>query len=182
MEMQLIRSRRKTLCAEIRSGCLIVRAPLRASETEISRFLQERKEWIETHLSRSKERMEARQNVPPLTEAERRVLAREASAVFPERAAFYAGLLGVSYSRITVRFQRTRWGSCSSRGNLNFNCLLLLAPPEVLDSVVVHELCHLRHMDHSPAFYADVLRVFPDYRKWDRWLKEYGSFLTARLP
>ena len=76
----------------------------------------------------------------------------------------------------------TRWGSCSSKGNLNFNCLLLLAPPEVLDSVVVHELCHRKEMNHSPAFWREVYRVFPKYDEADRWLKENGPVLTARLP
>jgi predicted metal-dependent hydrolase len=107
---------------------------------------------------------------------------QQARSVFPERTAHYASLLGVTFGRITLRMQRTRWGSCSAKGNLSFNCLLLLAPPEVLDSVVVHELCHRKHMDHSPAFYAEILRVFPDYDRRDRWLKENGPLLLARLP
>ena len=96
--------------------------------------------------------------------------------------AYYAPQIGVDYGRITIRCQRTRWGSCSAKGNLNFNCLLMLAPPEVLDSVVVHELCHRREMNHSPRFYALVLRVFPDYHRWDRWLKDNGPALMARIP
>ena len=93
----------------------------------------------------------------------------------------YAEKLGVSYGRITIRNQRSRWGSCSGKGNLNFNCLLMLAPPEVLDSVVVHELCHLRQMNHSERFYAEVLRVFPDYWRCHRWLKENGGALMQRM-
>ena len=96
--------------------------------------------------------------------------------------AYYAPIVGVSYGRITIRSQRSRWGSCSSNGNLNFNCLLMLVPPGVLDSVVVHELCHRKEMNHSPRFYAEVLRVLPDYRERDRWLKENGAMLMARLP
>ena len=80
-----------------------------------------------------------------------------------------------------IRRQRSRWGSCSSKGNLNFNCLLLLAPPEVFDSVVVHELCHRREMNHSERFYAEVLHVFPEYWQWNRWLKENGKLLMARM-
>ena len=91
-------------------------------------------------------------------------------------------MVGTDYGRVTIRCQRTRWGSCSAKGNLNFNCLLLLAPPEALDSVVVHELCHRKHMNHSAAFYAEVLRVFPDYRKWNGWLREHGAALLARVP
>ena len=83
--------------------------------------------------------------------------------------------LGVTYGRITIRCQKSRWGSCSSRGDLSFNCTLMKCPPEALDSVVVHELCHRKEMNHSARFYAEVLRVFPDYPKWHRWLKETGS-------
>ena len=109
-------------------------------------------------------------------------LKRKAKSIIPERAAYYAALIGVSYGRISIRSQRTKWGSCSAKGNLNFNCLLMLAPPEVLDSVVVHELCHRKEMNHSKQFYDEVLRVFPEYKKWNKWLKDNGAALMARLP
>ena len=109
-----------------------------------------------------------------------RSLSQQALQVIPERAACYAARIGVRYGRITIRLQKTRWGSCSSKGNLNFNCLLMLAPPEALDSVVVHELCHLKELNHSARFYSEVLRVFPDYRKWQKWLKENGDLIMAR--
>ena len=67
------------------------------------------------------------------------------------------------------------FASCAANGNLNFNCLLVLMPSEVLDSVVVHELCHRRHMNHSKEFYAEIDRVFPDYRRWNKWLKDNGG-------
>ena len=87
----------------------------------------------------------------------------------------------MTYGRITIRAQHTRWGSCSSKGNLNFNCLLMLAPPEVLESVVVHELCHRIEMNHGPRLYAAVYRVFPEYDKCNRWLKAHGAALQARM-
>ena len=89
--------------------------------------------------------------------------------------------MGVSYGRITIRCQKTRWGSCSAKGNLNFNCLLMLAPPEVADYVVVHELCHRKHMNHGAAFWSEVARILPDYARHRAWLKENGSRLLARL-
>ena len=102
-------------------------------------------------------------------------------AYIPDRVRHYSGLLGVQVRRITIRNQRTRWGSCSAQGNLNFNCLLMLTPPEVIDSVVVHELCHLIEMNHSERFYQEVLRVFPEYDRWHGWLKEHQTELMARL-
>ena len=89
-------------------------------------------------------------------------------------------MIGVTYKRITIRKQKSRWGSCSAKGNLNFNCLLMLTPPEVIDSVVVHELCHRKEMNHSQRFYEEVLRVFPEYKQWDRWLKKNGTAILLR--
>jgi len=85
--------------------------------------------------------------------------------------------LGVSYSALTIRNQRTRWGSCSSTGAMSFNWRLLLAPPAVLDYVVWHEACHLVVMDHSPRFWALVAQHLPGYREPQRWLRQYGSGL-----
>lgn len=120
-------------------------------------------------------------SVEPLSMDEIRALADQALKVIPERVKYYAPKVGVTYGRITIRNQRSKWGSCSGKGNLNFNCLLMLTPPEVLDSVVVHELCHRKEMNHSEKFYSEVLRVFPDYWKWDKWLKENGNLLMMRM-
>ena len=133
-----------------------------------------------THLAKSRSREAAAESIPKLTPEELHNLAQQALKVIPARAAYYATLIGVTYGRITIRSQTSRWGSCSSKGNLNFNCLLMLAPPEVLDSVVVHELCHRREMNHSQKFYAEVLRVFPTYRTQEKWLKEHGGELLKR--
>ena len=115
-----------------------------------------------------------------LTQEEIKDLADRARAYIPQRVAYYAPLLGVQPGRITIRTQKTRWGSCSAKGNLNFNCLLMLTPPEVIDSVVVHELCHLLEMNHSNKFYNHVLSVFPDYRRQHDWLRKHGPEIMAR--
>ena len=127
------------------------------------------------------ERVEKRREIRKLTKQEIQKLADQAVEVIPKRVAYYAPKVGVTYGRITIRNQKTSWGSCSSKGNLNFNCLLMLTPPEVIDSVVVHELCHRKEMNHSKQFYQEVLRVYPDYWKWNRWLKENGSFLLSHM-
>ena len=116
-----------------------------------------------------------------LSEAEINELKARAAEVIPARVSYYAQIVGVEYGRITIRCQKTRWGSCSSKGNLNFNCLMMLAPPEVLDSVVVHELCHLKVMNHSKAFYDEVLRAYPNYKQDHQWLKDHGAEIMARV-
>ena len=180
--MKIIRSKRKTFALQIKPhDGLIVRVPLRATKEQIEKFIADNQAWIEKHLKAMEERQEKLASVEKLTIDEIRFLADEALKVIPERVHYYAPLLGVTYGRITIRNQRSRWGSCSARKNLNFNCLLMLTPPEVIDSVVVHELCNLKEMNHSERFYAEVLSVFPDYWKWQDWLKENGQAVMARM-
>lgn len=179
---ELVRSSRKTLAIQIKNGQVIVRAPLRASEADIHAFLLQHQAWIQKHLAQSEARQQAMAAVQKLTSEDIRQLAKQAVQVIPDRVQHYAQLIGVTYGRITIRNQRSKWGSCSSLGNLNFNCLLMLAPPEVLDSVIVHELCHRKEMNHSRQFYAEVLRVYPAYKQWNRWLKDNGAMLMAMMP
>ena len=94
-----------------------------------------------------------------------------------ERISYYAPLIGRAPGRVTIREQKTRWGSCSSKGNLNFNWKLIMAPPQVLDYVVIHELCHLHEFNHSPRFWALVAAQMPDYEIWKKWLKKHRDDL-----
>lgn len=181
MRYELIRSRRKTVSAQVKDGKLVVRAPLFMSRRDIDAFLEMNSARIERMMEKARARERELAEAEKLTEGELADLVKRGKEVFPERAAHYARLIGVDFGRISVRKQRTRWGSCSPKGDLSFNCLLLLAPPEVLDSVVVHELCHRKRMDHSKRFYDEVLRVFPDYRECRKWLNEHGPKLLAKL-
>ena len=182
-EIKLIRSRRRTISIEITPDAqVIVRAPLRAAVSDINRFIGEKADWIDKHLRKMKDRKD-RENESPrkeLSSQEIKLLTTRAKRIIPQRVRYYANIMGVSYGRITIRMQKSRWGSCSSKGNLNFNCLLMLAPERVQQYVVVHELCHRKEMNHSPRFYAEVLRVFPEYKKHYRWLKDNGNVLHQR--
>lgn len=179
---RLIRSRRKTLGIQIASaGEVIIRAPARMPEKEIRRFLEEKREWIAKHLEEAARREGERNALGRITEDEIRSLAWKAKAVIPAMVSCRAEQIGVTYGRITIRCQRTRWGSCSAKGNLNFNCMLMLCPEEVIDYVVVHELCHRREMNHSARFWAAVERACPEYRNARKWLKRNGAALLARL-
>lgn len=178
---EVVYSRRKTCAVSISAeGKITLRLPLGTSETQIRRLLLDKQHWIITHYLEAVKRAESRP-VSDLTDAQRKALEKRyiaaAKEYFPKRAAYFLPLTGGSYDRITIRDQKTRWGSCSAKGTLSFNWRLMLAPPAVLDYVVVHELCHLTHMDHSKAFWALVESVCPDYRIHRKWLKEHGQTL-----
>ena len=177
-QYELIRSDRRTISVQITpEGTLRVRCPRHISTQQVEAFIFSKAAWIEKHLQK-------RANTPaaqPITAAQIRDLADMALQVIPERVAYYAQIMAVRYGRITIRNQRTRWGSCSSKGNLNFNCLLMLVPPRVMDYVVVHELCHLKQMNHSKAFWLLVENVLPDYKESRKWLKENGAQLIRRM-
>lgn len=179
--IKLVRSSRKSISIEITKDCIVVvRVPYRTGNREIVSILEEKRSWIEKNyekmLQKCKDREQAREKYD-LTDDKIRELAQEAVEHIPTRVAYYASQIGVTYGRITIRNQKTRWGSCSSKGNLNFNCLLMLAPPEVLDYVVVHELCHRKQMNHSKKFWAEVEKILPQYKEQERWLQEKGSLL-----
>jgi predicted metal-dependent hydrolase len=178
----VIRSSRKTIALEItRDGRLLVRCSHRTSQEYIDTFVRDKAGWIEKH-------MPAKPNAPVsrLTDAQVKSLGRITKTLLQPRLAFFAEQLGVSYNRVTVRSQRSRWGSCCKHKdgvyNLNFNCLLALVPPEILDYVVVHELCHIREMNHSAKFWKLVETVLPDYATRKKWLREQGGELISRLP
>lgn len=183
--IEIIRSSRKSMSLEIRPDLkILVRAPYGLPQQQIQKFVAEKEDWIEKHLEIMRARQEEKKNRPPvpkMTMEEIHKLAQEALLVIPRRAAYFAPVVGVSYGRITIRNQRSRWGSCSAKGNLNFNCLLMKTPPEVIDYVVVHELCHRKEMNHSPRFWAEVEKVLPDYRKAKKWLKENGGAIIGSM-
>lgn len=177
---EIIRSGRKSVSIEIRDGDhVIVRAPQRMSDLEIRRLVDAKAGWIAKRLGM----FERRQNCvePAFTAAQLHEFANKAKRDIPLRVARYAALMGVSYGKITIRAQKTRWGSCSAKGNLNFNCLLMLCPEETRDYVVAHELCHRKEMNHSARFWMEVARIFPEYDVQRRWLKENGTALIRRL-
>lgn len=176
----IVRSKRKSVAIQVGTDLSVtVRAPWFVTNEEINRILEKKEDWILNSIEKMRENNKLRENrhLQPRPMDEIRALADDACKVIPKRVAYYAPIVGVSYGRITIRNQQTRWGSCSGKGNLNFNCLLMLAPPEVLDYVVVHELCHRKEMNHSQAFWAEVERVLPNYREAKQWLKTEGNKL-----
>lgn len=183
--IEVIRSKRKTLAIEIRPDMrVVVRAPEKIPQNEIMKFVEEKQNWIKKHLVQmffKAEEIKKQKKEPALTNADIEKLCQKALSVIPDKVKYYAEIMGVTYGRITIRNQKTRWGSCSSKGNLNFNCLLMLMPDKVLDYVVVHELCHLKQMNHSKKFWKEVERYMPDYKNYKKWLNENGGALIERM-
>ena len=174
----VIRTDRKTVSVEVsRTGDVIVRAPRRMKQADIETFVGEKREWIESRLSAYED---DKKRAEMLGRADAGELSGAVYAKICARAAFYADMLHLSYGKITVRHQKTLWGSCSANGDLSFNCLLALVPDEVLDYVVVHELSHIKHRDHSARFWNTVGTVIPDYRERRRWLRDNGRVIMMR--
>ena len=183
MDIAVIRSNRKTVAIQVNADLTVtVRVPRHTSRKDIERIISEKEPWIRKHIEQIRAKKEAYEAMKTLhlTDEEIRELVDKARKYIPERVAYFAEHMGVTYGRITIRNQKTRWGSCSSKGNLNFNCLLMLTPAEIIDYVVVHELCHRKEMNHSGAFWNEVEKVLPDYREAVRWLKEEGSQILWR--
>ena len=175
---QIVKSDRKTIAIQIKpDGQVVVRCPKRMRIEEARRFVENKADWIEKHLAKR-----TPQNVMKYTPKEIEQLREAARKLVTERVRYYAPIVGVTYGQIAIRTQHTRWGSCSSKGNLNFNCLLTLVPPEVLDYVVVHELCHRKELNHSDRFWNEVRQIIPNYKVQKKWLKDYGSPLISKLP
>lgn len=175
------KSNRKSYALEIEpGGKVIMKVPMHPSKQVIHQFLAEKENWIKIKYQKQCE-AGMHQKEQGLTEQQKKALEdryrKAAKEYIPKRVAFYQSFMSGSYERITIRDQKTRWGSCSSKGTLSFNWRLMLAPPAVLDYVVVHELCHLMHMNHSKAFWNAVEEIMPDYKIHRKWLKENGNKL-----
>ena len=181
-DVKIIRSKRKTISLQIKpDGCVELRCPLRFTDRQALDFFERKKGWLEKHLKEVLKRRGEINALPRLTPDEIKALADKAVLVIPPKVRAYAQMMNVTCGRITIRNQKSRWGSCSSKGNLNFNCLLMLTPERIVDYVIVHELCHRKEMNHSDKFWAEVEKVLPDYKEREKWLKQNGDTIMCRM-
>ena len=170
---ELIRAKRRSMSLKVDlDGTITVRAPYRTPVQTADWFVEGHRDWIEVRLRAGARIMAER---PSYTDRERAEGRKQAAEVITARCRYYAPVMGVSYGTVTIREQKTRWGSCSTKGNLNFNWKLVLMPLEILDYVVVHELAHRIQMNHSAAFWAEVGKILPDYKERRQWLKVNGQ-------
>lgn len=165
----LKRSKRKTLALEINRNCeIIVRAPMHLSKKRIDAFVSEYEEWIEKNLEKVRQRAEKKEE---LSEAEIKELRRRAKEYLPARTEYYAKIMGVEYTSLKITSAKTRYGSCSAKNGICYSLYLMQKPLEAVDYVVVHELAHTVHHNHSAQFYAFIEKFMPDYKERNRLLK-----------
>ena len=169
-EYRLIRSARRSLAIEVtRSGEVLVRAPQRMAQSIIDRFVSSHTAWIEEKLRHQKTLSE---KYPEPDAEERAALIHAANEVIPAKVAQYAALMGLTPLRVRITDAKKRFGSCSADNALSFAWRLMRYPDAAIDYVVVHELAHIVHKNHGPAFYALIERYMPDYRDRIKLLKE----------
>lgn len=162
MDYELIRSGRRTVSLEVTKECkVLVRAPLRMPKREIDAFVASHSGWVEKQLARRR----AAPARPEPTAEEIAMLKERTRQLVELRVAHYAAQMGLRPAGIRITAARTRYGSCSGKNSLCFSCFLAECPPEAVDLVVVHELCHIVHKNHGPQFYALLESVLPDWRQ-----------------
>lgn len=170
---EVIRSKRKSCAIQVkRDGSVVVRCPLRMTQRELGSFVEEHRQWILKHRKEALERLERRE---VYTEDQVKTLRQHARWMLAQKTWQWAQKMQVTYGKLTIRQQATRWGSCSAKGNLNFNWKLVLVPEDLADYVVVHELAHRREMNHSPRFWKIVEEQLPDYKERRKRLREYET-------
>ena len=168
MKITVKYSKRKTLSLEItRNAEVLVRAPMKTSKKRIEEFIKSHEEWLIFHLER---RIKINEAHPEPTESELAELKTRAKEIIPEKVKYFSSVMGVNPIRVSINSAKTRFGSCSGKNRLNFSCRLMQYPEEAIDYVVVHELAHLRHMNHSPQFHALVAEYLPDWRERQKLL------------
>ncbi len=173
MNVQIVKSVRKTISIDVKPDfTVIVKAPLFMSNRQIKAFIDSKHKWIESKIDIMRNNRNEKSNA--MTQDEINKLIKIAKDILPPKVELWAEKIGVKYNRITIRCQKTRWGSCSSKNNLNFNCLLTICPDDVVDYVIIHELCHLKELNHSSAFWNEVAKFCPNYKEHRKWLRENG--------
>ena len=168
MDLKIIYSDRKTVAISVKSGEVIIRSPIGVKKERLEKILAENMDWVKKALQKSKEFSE---KYPEPTKEQVKLLRAAAKKYFSNKCAYYADIMGLKYNRITITGAKTRFGSCSSGKNICFSYRLMLYHEECREYVVVHELAHLKYMNHSKAFYELIEKYMPDYKRRRALLK-----------
>ena len=170
MEYRIVRSGRRTLALEVgRDLTVTVRAPLHTKKAEIERFVLQHQGWLQKALSKQQSRS---LNIAAIGEEQLPLLKAAAERYIPPRVQHFAKRMQLTPSAVKINSAKTRFGSCSAKNSLNFSCRVMIYPPEIIDYVIVHELAHIKHHNHSRAFYTLIAEFLPDYKERILFLKE----------
>ena len=172
MDYEIIYSKRKTVSLKVTDGGLVVHAPRGLSRERIDTFVKKHEEWAKRRLSEVRREEAFFNSLSASDIRDMRELARE---TLTKKTRLYSNIMGLSYGKITVTSAKKRFGSCSSCGNISYSYRLMAYPDRAVDYVVVHELCHLVHMNHSREFYALLGKILPDYKERRALLKLGGE-------
>lgn len=169
MEYEIIYTKRKTLCLQVkRDGRVVIRCPFRTSKQKIHEFYLAHYEWVQKKLEINKNRMSP---IDELDKNEIEELKVKAKAYIPSRVEYFSSIMGVTPSNVSINQAKTRFGSCSSQKRINFSCNVMRYPCEAIDYVIVHELAHIKELNHSKRFWAIVESILPDYKERQKLLK-----------
>ena len=159
----LVRSKRKTVAIQVDSDCNItIRAPLRLSQKEIDKILLEKKSWLEKTIISQREK---KKNIKEYSDDDIKLLRKKAKEILPAKVEYYAKTMQVEPASVKINSAKKRYGSCSGTNNLNFSLYLMDKDERFIDYVVVHELAHIRHHNHSNDFYRFIEQFMPDYKE-----------------
>lgn len=184
---KLIRSRRRSVALEINQNAeLIIRAPKFTPIYIIEKFVNQKIDWI---TKKQKIAIEKKEEIRKLKinlssealakgEKVKKIDKNEAEKIISSRAKYYSKLTNLKYEKLKITSAKNRWGSCSFKNNINFSIRLAMAPKEVIDYVVIHELCHIKEKNHSKNFWSEVKKIMPEYKQNEKWLKTKGHLLS----
>lgn len=168
MNFEVKYSKRRTVSIQVKNANVIVHSPIGVSRERLVELVDSHSEWIENQLKKQKEKAE---KYPEPSIEEERILRKKAREILPLKVKYYSEIMGLKYGRITITGAKTRFGSCSAKGNIAFSYRLMRYPEAAIDYVVVHELSHLVELNHSHRFYAVVEKILPDYKARRKLLK-----------
>ena len=168
MEYTVKYSKRKTVSIQVKDGAVIVHSPVGVSEDRLSAMVNSHREWVEKQLARQEQKKE---KYPEPTPMEERKLRAEARVVLKAKLDYFSKIMGLKYGRLTISGAKTRFGSCSGKGNISFSYRLMMYPEAAIDYVVVHELAHLVHLNHSKSFHTLVAKYLPDWAERKKLLR-----------
>lgn len=174
-QVQISYSKRRTIVLQVKNGLVFLKAPLRTPTKYLQELITKKQNWIEAKIEISKQIQQNKECKKSLPKETIELYKKEFGAYLQQKVAFYAMQIGVGFNKISIRKTLSRWGSCTSKGNLSFSIFLWDMPKHVIDYVIVHELCHRKHMNHSQDFWDLVSVNYPDYKVAEKWLKVNGN-------